>query len=270
MFQKTYTPLQLPLKNRKNRGEVDQYYVSNTHEPIIDRETFQKVQTILAEREEQYKPKSPATQRTYSGKIICGDCGRAYKLALPYSNHRWVCTQSGLAGKKCCSTSITESDLEKTFVCFYNRLKQHDGAILSQTYMRLVTLKRRLSAGCDEIADIDEEIASLSEENSMYIRFFQRDMMDEISYREQTGAIQKRIAELRGRRQKLLNDDAEESCILSLRRLIEDLKTMPDALLWFDANVFHNLISHVIVASKTEVQFELKCGLKLREKIVWD
>ena len=57
LFQKTYTPLQLPLKNRKNRGEVDQYYVSNTHEPIIDRETFQKVQTILAEREEQYKPK---------------------------------------------------------------------------------------------------------------------------------------------------------------------------------------------------------------------
>lgn len=41
ILQKTYTPCTLPLKNIPNRGELDMYYVSNSHEGIISRETFE-------------------------------------------------------------------------------------------------------------------------------------------------------------------------------------------------------------------------------------
>lgn len=37
----------LPLKNRPNRGEVEMYYISNTHAPAIDRELFGAVQEML-------------------------------------------------------------------------------------------------------------------------------------------------------------------------------------------------------------------------------
>ena len=50
LTQKSYTPEELPLRNRPNKGERDRYYISNTHTPIIDRDVFQKVQDLLARR----------------------------------------------------------------------------------------------------------------------------------------------------------------------------------------------------------------------------
>lgn len=39
-------------KRKKNRGELPRYYVENTHEPIIDKETFDYVQQEMARRKE--------------------------------------------------------------------------------------------------------------------------------------------------------------------------------------------------------------------------
>ncbi|MCM1224266.1 MAG: recombinase family protein [Lachnospiraceae bacterium] len=39
----------------KNRGELPQYYVENTHEPIISREDFEAVKRILDERYRKYR-----------------------------------------------------------------------------------------------------------------------------------------------------------------------------------------------------------------------
>lgn len=270
LCQKSYTPPQLPLKNIPNRGAVDQYYITGTHEPIIDKETFEKVRTILSKNLENHAAESAPKKRKYTGKIICGDCGWAYKIKNERDEKRWACSQSGTAGQKCGSTPITESVLERTFVSFYNRLKQHEEDVISKPLSQLSELKRRIAAGRDGIASIDRELAALSDENNMYIRFFRQEMMDEISYREQTGAIQKRIAELRTRRQKLLSEDEEESCIDVLRRMKDSLENMPEALLWFDEKIFDALIERVIVQSKTTLVFELKCGMKLKEEIVWD
>lgn len=270
LLQKSYTPPVLPLRNTRNKGEVDQYYVSGTHEAIIDRETFEKVQRIHAEQQAFYNARNTGIKRIYSGRIICGDCGHAYKPKRFHDSTRWVCTKSGTAGQHCSSIPITEKDLELTFVPFYNRLKQHEGVILQKTLSRLTELKRRVTSGKDGIGEIDREIAELSKENGMYVRLYQQNMMDEVSYREQIGVLNKRIGELRDRRQKLLLEDDEESCIDALRRMRDALNGMPDAILWFDAGIFEKLVDRVIVQSKTELAFELKCGMRLKEKIVWN
>lgn len=258
------------MKNILNRGEVDQYYVSDTHEAIIDKEIFEKVKIMLAKNHKRYEAIVAPKKRNYTGVLFCGDCGWAYKPKHPKDIRRWVCSQSGNAGRSCNSTPITEATLEKTFVFFYNRLKQHKDIIIHKTLSQLTDLKRRITVGSDGIAVIDRELAALSDENSMYVRFYQQEMMDEVTYREQTGTINKRISELRSRRQKLLREDEDEACIDVLRKMKEDLEAMPDALLWFDSEIFDKLISRVFVQSKTTLVFELKCGMRLKEQIVWD
>lgn len=248
LYQKSFTPSVFPLKNIRNRGEVDQYYVSGTHEAIIDKDTFEKVKVILFRHYENYETKSAPKKRTYTGMIFCGDCGWAYKSKNPKDARRWVCSQSGAAGCKCTSTPISEFDIEKTFVSFYNRLKQHENIIIHKTLLQLTDLKKRITVGSDGITAIDREIAALSDENSMYLRFYQQEMMDEVTYREQTGTISKRISELRSRRQKLLREDEDEACIDVLRKMKEDLEAMPEALLWLDSEIFNKLISRVFCA----------------------
>ncbi len=46
LMQKTYTPDFLTGKQVKNTGQKEMYLVENAHEPIIDQETFDKVQSM--------------------------------------------------------------------------------------------------------------------------------------------------------------------------------------------------------------------------------
>ena len=46
LMQKTYTPDSLTGKQVKNTGQQEMYLVENAHEPIMDQETFDKVQRM--------------------------------------------------------------------------------------------------------------------------------------------------------------------------------------------------------------------------------
>ena len=270
LWQKSFTPAVLPLKQIRNRGEVDQFYAENTHEAIIDKATFQKVQLLFAKKAEKLVDRAEPKTRPYTKILYCGDCGNAYKSKNQREARRWVCTRSGMEGRSCNSTSVTETEIERTFVNLYNRLKQNENTVLQTAFSQITALKKRITVGCESITEIDREISSLSDENSMYIRFFQQSMVDEITFREQTGVVNKRINELRVRRQKLLHEDDDEACIELLRETKEQLAEMPDAILWFDSDIFSKLVAKIYVVSKTALAFELTCGLKLKENIVWD
>ena len=76
LLQKTYTEDYLSKKVRKNRGEVKQYLVEHSHEPIIDPEIFDRVQEVLA-KQRPYKAKLRDTS-PLCNKLICADCGGFY------------------------------------------------------------------------------------------------------------------------------------------------------------------------------------------------
>ena len=59
LLQKCFTVDFLTKKRKVNEGEVPQYYVEHSHEPIITPEEFDKVQTELARR----KSDKPSVQR---------------------------------------------------------------------------------------------------------------------------------------------------------------------------------------------------------------
>lgn len=46
LMQKTYTPDFLTGRQEKNEGQLDMYLIENAHEPIIDKETFDRVQKM--------------------------------------------------------------------------------------------------------------------------------------------------------------------------------------------------------------------------------
>ena len=77
LLQKTYTPDYLTHEKKYNNGEVDQYFFTNHHEPIIDPETWRQTQEELDRR--SYVPDGRAQGILYplSGKIRCSDCGRS-------------------------------------------------------------------------------------------------------------------------------------------------------------------------------------------------
>ena len=65
LFQKTYSDDR--FVHRKNRGEREQYYMKDHHEPIITREVFETVQNLIADRRISDSSKS-LNRYSYSGR----------------------------------------------------------------------------------------------------------------------------------------------------------------------------------------------------------
>ena len=84
LLQKTYTVDFLSKKRVKNNGIVPQYYVENSHEPIIPRDLFMQVQEEMVRRANLRGGKG-GKKRVYSSKyalssiVYCGHCGDIYR-----------------------------------------------------------------------------------------------------------------------------------------------------------------------------------------------
>ena len=95
-------------------------YLSNDHEAIIDRETWEKVQGILQRREEAAKTgiyKRSKEHHILYGKVFCGECGAPYVRRTYRSGDRhykaWNCKerQKGRKGNGCKNVILREDVL---------------------------------------------------------------------------------------------------------------------------------------------------------------
>ena len=77
--KKTYTPNYLTHAKKYNRGNEEMVYLKDHHEPIIDRELWNRTQAELLRRSPSEEAKSKHSNRYWcSGKLYCGLCGQRY------------------------------------------------------------------------------------------------------------------------------------------------------------------------------------------------
>lgn len=122
LLQKTFSIDHLTKKRMINHGEKRRYFVENSHEPIIDKETFTKVQQEMARRAERFPSTAQhVTEYPFTRLIRCGFCGRHFRRKITasgtkYSKPVWICSTFNTYGKDICSAQqIPEKILmEKT------------------------------------------------------------------------------------------------------------------------------------------------------------
>ncbi len=130
LLQKNFTVDCITHKVVKNNGERPMYLVTDHHAPIVDRDTFNRVQQELARRSSKRKisDKTKTAQGKYSGKysllelMICGHCGTPYRRKTWIKNGEklavWRCISRLEHGKKYCpdSPTIKEEQLHKAII----------------------------------------------------------------------------------------------------------------------------------------------------------
>ena len=109
-----------------NKGKLDQYYVTNNHEPIIDRELFDFVQQRIQEQSKKHCHSKIKTIYPLTSKIECGKCGKNFKhkvnnKIISFDNNIWSCATKDRFGKNTCqATDIIESLLKEIILDAYN------------------------------------------------------------------------------------------------------------------------------------------------------
>ena len=132
ILQKTYTADYLTKRMVKNEGHIEQYYVKDDHEALIDKGFWNATQMEIARRREYMAQHGLRTMGRYtdsqpfSNRVFCGVCGNVFwrrTLArLNGSIKVWMCgkryQQKGVRG--CNSESLKEADLHRAFIMAWN------------------------------------------------------------------------------------------------------------------------------------------------------
>lgn len=122
LLLREYTADPISKKRRINKGELPQYFVADSHEAIIDKATFDKVQAEMARRRELGVFANWSINTTcFTSKIKCGNCGASYRRSgkrqckdADTVYHVWVCQTYDRKGKsKCDSKCIPEKTLKR-------------------------------------------------------------------------------------------------------------------------------------------------------------
>lgn len=117
LLQKTYVSDHLTKRKCFNHGELPKYYVTGSHEAIIDRDTFEKVQEELKKRKSQNKPISEALfTYPFTGKLVCAICGKHYRRRIAnaggkYAQPAWICSTFKQHGKSACPSKQIPEDI---------------------------------------------------------------------------------------------------------------------------------------------------------------
>ncbi len=110
--QKSYVVDPISKSKVKNRGELPMYYIMDTHESIIDRETWEKVQ----KESERRKALLPPTY-CFTGKIKCGVCGGKYTRRTTKQKGKtyvlWLCRGKIDKSGACISKNFSEKKLKE-------------------------------------------------------------------------------------------------------------------------------------------------------------
>ena len=113
LLQTKYRENHLTKRTLVNNGELPQYHIEASHEPIIDIGTYTLVQLEMARRAEQFAKPHESGSFPFTGRITCACCGKHYRRKIRKTGPVWICTTYNTLGKAACpSKAIPEAVLD--------------------------------------------------------------------------------------------------------------------------------------------------------------
>ena len=119
MVQGKYGSVSYKTKQNKPRPKSEWFVVEGTHEPIIDRELWDKVQAMIAERA---KPFDTGTIGLFARKARCANCGYTMRSSKNRGKHYLQCSNRHVVKDACIGSFISVDKLEQMVIAELNRL----------------------------------------------------------------------------------------------------------------------------------------------------
>ena len=261
ILQKKYTTDTLPFKLVTNHGEKPKYHIQNSHPAIISLEDFKKAR-ILAKRRDI--PKSGPMQYTFSRRIRCANCGKAFKRRIQNDKISWTCYTHHQKKKLCPTPPIYEPDIQYAFVRMWNKLLHNRKYILAPLLSDLKELRNKTAVDLSRLSELNRQIAELTEQNLLLNQIRSKRYIDSALFTQQSDEINAELNALRAQRRNLLKQDEDDPTLEGIQNLC-DIMNEAVSLTEFDDGAFLTVADSIIIDSDKKLRFRLKGGLELCE-----
>ncbi len=272
LFQKTYTDSS--FNRHINYGEHDRYLVQGHHEAIISHEDFENAHAVLEQhgKEKGVKKQSTKYQNRYafSGKIKCAECGSSFKRRIRYQTKGtyivWCCSNHIKNIKACSMEYIADEAVKKAFVTMMNKLVFGHQVILKPLLKSLQGMHGKDKSS--EIQEIESRIEKNTEQHQILTSLMASKYLEPVLFNKENNRMTTEMEMLRKEKESLLRSvGGDRTKAEELQKLIK-LTAKGEMLKQFDDEVFLTYVEKITVLSGTDIVFELKCGLKLKERLV--
>lgn len=270
LMQKSYVVDLFSKKVVKNNGELPMYLVKNHHKPIIPREVWDKVQVVIAKRNNiksatdmnMMKKGRYSSKYALTGLVICGDCGSQYRRTTWTANGKrivWRCVNRLTNGKDACGTSPTIDE---------ERL--HTGIVKAMNSMidgkeKIQSLLNGSIAEILAAPDSHKEIISLKKEiddkNEDILQMVADGVKNRESRADITAKCRDEYEKIKALQEKLniaeVNSKMEKESCGRLREIYDTISAMPGKITEYDDNMTRIAVTEVKILSEEKISVTL-------------
>ena len=279
ILQKTYTVDCLTHQRAKNNGQKPKYVVSDCHDAIVDRSTWERVTLELAKRSfdarggiigngiKRCRKKGDFyVEHCFDQMLKCPYCGGTYKISFWKKGDRkvvvWRCGIRMDYGTKKCdkSPSLHEDKLQRAIVKAVNAMIANAETVQETANTRLKAIQAELAVAESEYTDLNERIEEIRTRRddilevisgSSFDRF--RDELKKLNAVE--AEYKRRTDDLVTYREKLLYESRKTTAA-------QDAFSQMQPMSCFDDLTVRKLVDHMEVISKTKVKIFFHGGLE--------
>ena len=266
LLQKKFTVDFLTKKQKVNEGEVPQYFIEDSHPPIIDPQEFELVQAEIERRKGLGKEYSGSS--IFSAKLVCSCCGGFFGSKVWHSTSKyrrviWQCNHKFQNGEKCKTPHLYEDEIKKRFIEVCNRIAAD---------------KENFVASCRQIVEMLSDTAVIDrkiEKQYIYLnglaasmqQFIRENVMHpqgEDFYDTKLAEYEKQRAEGETRLKSL---QSQKAARLSRKELLDGLVNVLEEsgilIDKFDERLWRLMVEKVVVGIEGELTFTLRNGTEI-------
>lgn len=264
LFRKSYRTESIPFKKIDNHGEKSQFYAEDTHESIVSRDTFEKVQSLLKDKKKKHGKKQSTENFPLTKKVFCEKCGTVCYRRITSQGIMWVCSSHLTDISRCDAKGTLEDMIYKSFLSLICKLEQSRNEILESYLHQIQDLRDREYMAHPGAIKLNQEIAELLAQNHALATLRAKECIDSAFFISQTNELDQKISVLRAELQRYRDINDYQEIINGTQRILDVLSKA--TLNTFQPSVFKKILSKVIAGSQN-LRFQLINGLELTEPI---
>ncbi|MEG3074197.1 MAG: recombinase family protein [Ruthenibacterium sp.] len=266
LLQKRYTVDFLTKKKKVNEGEIQQYYVKNSHAAIVKAEVFEMVQQEMKRRKQM--PTRHSGTDIFASRIVCGECGATYGAKVWHSTDKYrkvvyQCDGKFKGDTKCHTPHFDEETIKKRFVAALNKLIAGRADIFDN-FAEIDDAVFATDALDQEIAALQSEMSVAAELVQKYVEENARSKVNQEEYRARYADLLHRFETAKTRFAALTEQRKDkETRRETTQTFLAALHLQNDFVTEFDARLWHTLLDFVTVYTETDVRFTFKDGTEI-------
>lgn len=283
LLQKTYVSDCISRKVIRNTGQLPMYLVQNHHEGIVDRKTFDAVQTEMARRNAGKSPSkknaitgmtSYASKYALSERLVCGECGTLYRRCTWSRQGKkrvvWRCVSRLDYGTKYChhSPTLDEEPLQQAILSAINSVMSQKSSLIRQITSAMELELAPVPGQSMSLADIEQRLTELSDQTRELVAKAAT-AQDSSPYTSQLRAIMNEAAALKERRTYLEKQRQDNAQIVQrIENAAAIMEQTSANISEWDEALIRQLVDTVKVHSAEKITVYLRGGIEIYQDLL--